>query len=109
MKTMLSMLVVLPLFTMAQEKSIFICLSPSYTFQVKQSTQTKQLIGTLHSPSKKPTVMTCMEKDTGYVCKKGDYIAKVFRGATTGRKIVQLELEGEFDVESGYLDTIYCR
>lgn len=108
MKTMLFMLLVLPMFSVAQEKPMFLCQSPGQTFEIKKSQRTKKFIGTLFSSSQKPEVMDCVEKDAGYLCTKGDYIAKVQRGST-GRKIVQLELAGEFDVESGYIDTIYCR
>tara|TARA_B110001454_G_scaffold219198_1_gene251551 strand:- start:126789 stop:127088 length:300 start_codon:yes stop_codon:yes gene_type:complete len=99
---------------MAQEKSVLSCLSPGHTFIIKQTlrsrpTEPKQLVGTLSTASRKPQVLDCTEKNTGYVCKKGDFVAKVLRGSVTGRTIVQLELEGEYDVESGYIGTIYCR
>lgn len=119
MKLIALLFMVFPLFSIAQEKSVLNCQSPSQTFHIKQSLRSrpadvrsassKQLIGTLLAPSQKPQVLDCVEKGTGFVCKKGDFVAKVLRGSVSGRIIVQLELEGEYDVESGYLGTIYCR
>lgn len=108
MKTLLMLIMFLPLFSMAQDKTVFLCQSPSHTFQIKQSSRTKQLVGTLTTASQKPQTLDCEVRNDGYYCKQHDYVAKVERGRT-GRMIIQLELEGEFDVESGYLDTIYCR
>ena len=108
MKLIALLIFALPLFSMAQEKTVFLCQSPSHTFQIKKSAQSKQMIGTLSSASQKPHMFGCEIKDAGYFCKEGDFVAKVQKG-TTGRMIIQLELEGEFDVESGYIDTIYCR
>jgi hypothetical protein len=125
MKLVTLLFMVLPLFSMAQEKSVLNCQSPSHTFHIKQSLRSsraaapqpatpkpaapKQFIGTLIAPSQKPQTLDCIEKETGFVCKKGDFVAKVLRGSVSGRTIVQLELEGEYDVESGYVGTIYCR
>jgi hypothetical protein len=129
MKLITLLFMVFPLFSFAQEKSVLNCQSPSHTFHIKQSLRSrpadvrsaaprsaaprsatsKQLIGTLLAPSQKPQVLNCVEKGTGFVCKKGDFVAKVLRGSVSGRVIIQLELEGEYDVESGYLGTIYCR
>ena len=109
MKLISLLLLVFPLLSLAQEKSVLNCQSPSHTFLIKQSLRSKQFVGTLIDPSRKPQILNCVEKDSGYVCKKGDFVAKVLRGSVSGRTIVQLELEGEYDVESGYLGTIYCR
>lgn len=108
MKSIILLALALPLFSMAQEKTVFFCQSPTHTFQIRKSAQSKPLIGTLTSSSQKPHMFGCEPKDSGYFCKEGDFVARVQRG-TTGRMIIQLELEGEFDVESGYIDTIYCR
>lgn len=114
MKLIALLFIVFPLLSLAQEKSVLNCQSPSHTFHIKQSlrsrpAEVKQFIGTLLAPSQKPQVLDCVEKGTGFVCKKGDFVAKVLRGSVSGRTIVQLELEGEYDVESGYIGTIYCR
>ena len=119
MKFMTLLFLVFPLFSMAQEKSVLNCISPSHTFLIKESKRLqpaapqpaapKQFVGTLLAPSQKPHVLDCVEKETGFVCKRGDFVAKVLRGSVSGRTIVQLELEGEYDVESGYVGTIYCR
>ncbi|OYZ24642.1 MAG: hypothetical protein B7Y39_00235 [Bdellovibrio sp. 28-41-41] len=119
MKLIAMLFMVLPLFSLAQEKPILNCQSPSHTFHIKQSMRSqpatpqpaapKKFIGTLLAPSQKPQVLDCVEKGMGFACKKGDFVAKVLRGSVSGRTIVQLELEGEYDVESGYLGTIYCR
>lgn len=108
MKSIILLAVVLPLFSLAQERTVFLCQSPTHTFQIRKSVQSKHMMGTLTSPSQKPHIFGCEAKDSGYVCKEGDFVARVQRG-TTGRMIIQLELDGEFDVESGYIDTIYCR
>ncbi|MBL7557840.1 MAG: hypothetical protein JNM24_18565 [Bdellovibrionaceae bacterium] len=108
MKSIILFVVTLPLFSMAQDKTVFLCQSPTHTFQIRKTAQSKQLLGTLASSSQKAHLFGCETKDSGYFCKEGDFVAKVQRG-TTGRMIIQLELEGEFDVESGYIDTIYCR
>jgi len=108
MKLTILFFVAFPLFSFAQEKTVFLCQSASHTLQIKQAQRTKRLVGTLSSTSERPHRLNCEAKEVGYVCKTGDFVVKVMRG-TTGRMIVQLELEGEFDVESGYIDTIYCR
>jgi hypothetical protein len=102
------LLLSLSLVSNAVEKSIFLCSSPSQTFQIKQNARTKNMVGTLYSASQKPKSLYCEQKDYGYFCKKQDSIAKVIRG-TSGRMMVQLEVDGDFDIDSGYLYTIYCR
>jgi hypothetical protein len=119
MKLITLLFLVFPLFSLAQEKLVLNCLSPSHTFHIKQllrgkaaesrAAEPKRFVGTLLTPSQKPQVLDCSEKEAGYICKKGDFVAKVLRGSVSGRTIVQLELEGEFDIDGGYLGTIYCR
>lgn len=105
-KVVFILLLSLPLF--AQHKVLFNCVSPTQTFEIKRVTRTQEMMGTLFAASQKQNIMRCEDKVYGYLCKKGDQIAKITKGAS-GRMIVEFELAGEYDVDSGYLYTIYCR
>ncbi len=107
-KLLFVLILTLPLFSQAQNKNVFTCKSASQSFEIDANYRTKLLSGTLKRFSEKPMVMSCLEKRFGYECIKGDYIAKVLRGAS-GRMIVELELSGDFGLDSGYLYSINCQ
>lgn len=96
--------------TTLDAKPIFSCLSPTQSFDIKKDPRTKKMTGVLYSTSQKLKTQTlsCEEKSSGYVCRKDDYIATVLKG-TSGRMIVDIQLAGDFDMESGHLYTIFCR
>lgn len=117
LKKLFLLVITLPLISIAAKvspaastKSVFSCQSASQNFEIKQDPRTKELKAILSSPSaaQKRETMSCKEKDSNYVCKKNDYIATVQTGAS-GRRIVQVQLAGDFDIEEGHLYTIYCK
>ena len=106
-KLLFVLIISLPFSSQSQNRNVFTCKSPSQSFEIEANYRTKLLSGTLRRYSEKPIVMSCLEKAFGYECTKNDYIAKVHRGAS-GRMIVELQLSGDFGIESGYLYSINC-
>lgn len=108
-KFVFTILLAMPLLSNAMETNLFLCLTPSQSFEIKLNPKTKQMVGHLFTSSEKKITFSCETKDYGYLCKDNDYYAKVVRG-NTGRMIVQLELDGGFGLtDSGHLNTLYCR
>lgn len=109
MSKVLFLILALPFLASAQSKSVFLCKSSTRTFEIEVSYRTKAFTGTLKSYRDKPMTMSCEEKKNGYLCKQGEYIARVFQGSN-GRMTVHMELTGDFGpFDSGYLYTIPCQ